>query len=138
MVVVFCMSTEIGSPTNSGQILERLLHWITPSISPAAFDRIHFLARKACHVTEYAVLAMLTLRALRILRPAPAARWSWSLAFVALGVSAAYGATDEIHQVFVASRGPSVHDVLIDSAGAALGLLLAFLWWRRREEEVEA
>ena len=37
---------------------------------------------------------------------------------------------DEYHQSLVEGRGPSVKDVLIDSAGAGLGILLvqAFCW----------
>ena len=35
-----------------------------------------------------------------------------------------YAASDELHQVFVAGRGAHVSDVMIDSAGSALGILL--------------
>ncbi len=136
MTFVFCMSTDVASSAHTGRILETILHWIDPTISSRAFERVHFVVRKMGHITEYAVLALLTLRALRILRPAPGARWSWPLAFLALGMSAAYGATDEFHQMFVPSRGPSVHDVLIDACGAAVGLTLAFLY-RRRAAQLE-
>ena len=130
MVVVFTMSTEVGSSEHSGRMLYSVLRFIDPHMSFATMERVHFLARKMGHVTEYAVLAVLTLRALRVLGDVPVARWSWPIAFVALGMSAAYGATDEIHQLFVPTRGPSVHDVVIDSCGAAVGLALAF-WWKR-------
>ncbi|MDQ6796262.1 MAG: VanZ family protein [Chloroflexota bacterium] len=43
----------------------------------------------------------------------------------------AYGATDELHQVFVHGRGPSPVDVLIDGLGAALGLAV-YAWLARR------
>lgn len=129
MVFVFCMSTQLGSSANTGAILEPILRWFDPKISSAAIEHIHFLVRKTAHVTEYAILALLVLRALRILRELPANRWSWSLAAVALAISAAYATTDEIHQIFVPTRGPSVHDVLIDSVGATVGLTIAF--WRR-------
>src|SRR5213595_117218 len=70
--------------------------------------------RKGAHVTEYAVLGALLLRALG--RDAPA--------FLA-GV--AYAATDELHQHFVAGRHASPIDVGIDAVGVALGVLA----WRR-------
>lgn len=130
MGVVFCFSTDFGSADHTSRILIPLLRWLDPSITADAIERVHLVVRKAGHVTEYAVLALLILRALRILRPQPVARWSWGLALAALAASAAYGATDEIHQLFVASRGPSIVDVGIDSCGAALGLLLAFVWSR--------
>ena len=42
---------------------------------------------------------------------------------MALGITAAYAATDEFHQLFVPGRAGRVTDVLIDSAGAFLALL---------------
>jgi len=128
MLFVFCMSTELGSSDNTGRILLPILRWFDPGITLATVEHVHFLVRKAAHVTEYAVLALLVLRALRILKDIPAGRWSWSLASVALGIFAVYAATDEIHQMWVPTRGPSVHDVIIDSVGATVGLALAF--WR--------
>ena len=70
--------------------------------------------RKCAHVTEYAVLAFLLIRALG--REAPA---------LALGV--AYAASDEFHQSFVRGRHASPIDVAIDSVGLLVGLLA----WRR-------
>jgi VanZ family protein len=72
------------------------------------------LLRKLAHVGEYAVLGALLLRALD--RPLPA---------VVLGV--AYAASDELHQHFVPGRRGSPVDVLIDTAGVAIGVLA----WRR-------
>jgi VanZ family protein len=67
--------------------------------------------RKAAHVTEYAILGALLVRALE--RELPA--------FLA-GV--AYAITDEIHQVFVTGRHGSPVDVVIDAGGIALGVLV--------------
>ena len=41
-------------------------------------------------------------------------------------MATSYASTDEIHQMFVAGRGPSVRDVLIDSIGAFFGVLVFF------------
>jgi VanZ family protein len=37
-----------------------------------------------------------------------------------------YAATDEIHQLFVPGRYGKFHDVLIDSAGVAVGILICY------------
>ena len=37
-----------------------------------------------------------------------------------------YASTDELHQIFVSGRGPSVRDVLIDSSGILLFLIIIF------------
>ena len=69
------------------------------------------LLRKSAHLTEYAILGALLLRAFR--RP------SLSLA---LGI--AYAASDELHQHFVRGRHGSPLDVLLDSVGVTVGVLL--------------
>ena len=69
------------------------------------------ILRKGAHMTEYAILGLLLLRALG--RELPA---------LALGIG--YAITDEIHQHFVGGRHASPVDVLIDTAGVAIGIFL--------------
>ncbi len=72
-------------------------------------------------MTEYAVLAVLLVRALG--REAPV---------LALGVL--YAASDELHQSFVRGRHASPIDVAIDTVGLLIGLLV----WRRRGDRLGA
>jgi len=65
--------------------------------------------RKGAHMTEYAILGALLLRAFGRETPAFAA-----------GV--AYAASDEVHQHFVRGRHASPVDVLIDAVGVAVGI----------------
>ena len=78
--------------------------------------RIEFPVRKAAHMTEYAILALLLLGTItkdRITR-------KQLLAVICL--VAAYAATDEYHQLFVPGRSGQVRDVVIDTVGGTLGL----------------
>ena len=52
---------------------------------------------------------------------------------LALALAALYAASDEIHQTFVPSRQGSVWDVLLDTAGAAFGLLCLWTIGRLRK-----
>jgi len=54
-------------------------------------------------------------------------------AAIALACSAGYAITDEIHQAFVPGRQAQATDVLIDTLGAAIGLLLLWTFGRRRK-----
>ena len=67
--------------------------------------------RKGAHVTEYAILGLLLLRAVG--RELPA---------FLIGV--AYAITDVVHQHFVQGRHAAPVDVAIDSAGILLGIVL--------------
>jgi VanZ family protein len=67
--------------------------------------------RKTAHAAEFAVLGLLLARALG--RELPA---------LVLGI--AYAVTDEVHQALVPGRLGSVWDVLLDSVGVAVGILL--------------
>lgn len=70
---------------------------------------------KVGHFVVYLVLGALLATA--------AGRSGWPLwAAVVLGV--AYGATDEVHQMFVPGRSPSVQDWLADAAGVCAGVYL--------------
>jgi VanZ family protein len=71
--------------------------------------------RKLAHMTEYAILGALLLRAIG--RPLPA---------FAIGVL--YAASDEVHQHFVSGRHASPLDVAIDAAGIAVGLAACRRW----------
>lgn len=82
-------------------------------------NRIDYPVRKAAHMTEYAVLAVLAVLCMRGYRD-----WSKGMFLCAQIFAAVYAATDEIHQLYSFERGASVGDVLIDTIGAAVGLLL--------------
>ena len=128
MGVIFFVSTEFGSSENTSQILEPLLRWVNPEISGESVNQIHFLIRKGGHLSEYAILAWLALRALRSSLRLPPGVWSWKAAGLALLIAATYAATDEFHQSFVPQRTASPIDVMIDTTGAIIALLLAFGW----------
>ena len=43
-----------------------------------------------------------------------------------------YAASDELHQLFVPGRSGEIKDVLLDSLGVLLGVLLLGLLWKAR------
>jgi VanZ family protein len=68
-----------------------------------------FVLRKCAHMTEYAILAVLLVRA--------TGSYAWAFA-----LAVAYAATDEVHQLFVRGRHGSALDVAVDAVGAVIGL----------------
>jgi VanZ family protein len=83
--------------------------------------------RKAAHLTEYAILWLLTRRAADGTWPgvSRARTWPAALAFCLL-----YAASDEWHQTFIPSRAGRWSDVVIDSIGACLAYV-SWVFFRR-------
>jgi VanZ family protein len=126
MSVIFCASTSAGSFNHSSRILAPLLRWLYPGIADATVNDLVFAARKMAHLTEYGLFAILLWRAIRQHTAKDTRPWRWREAGWAVLIVACYAATDEFHQTFVPGRGPAVHDVLLDTLGGALGLVV--LW----------
>ena len=118
--LIFIGSSSALSGTNTSVVLRPVL-WLFPHASEATLALIHFLIRKAGHLTEYAILALLAARAFRTsTRELLRTRWFWvSLLFVV-----AYSLSDEFHQSFVPSRTASIYDSMIDSVGGFVALVL--------------
>ena len=83
-----------------------------PSLTAHAWD-------KALHVAEYAGLAALLARSLR----GEGMARGWSIVG-ALLIASVYGASDELHQLFVPGRDSSVLDWTADTIGALIGSTL--------------
>jgi VanZ family protein len=119
------MSSSAVSAQNTGGVLEPLLAWL--GLGPAAIDLLHFLARKAAHVTEYGILALLWRRAFILGGPARPLVAS----VLALAISMTCAVVDETRQSFVATRTGSAADVGLDAFGALAAIAAAQVgWWR--------
>ncbi len=127
-VAIFFASTDSFSAEHTGTVLR----WIVDHLggmTPAHFELLHFYVRKAAHVTEYAIFSILLYRGLQGDRRG----WSWKFAAIAVAVCLIYAATDEFHQEFVPSRGPSPKDVAIDTTGALVAQLGFAAWVNARD-----
>ena len=114
MIVIFIGSSIGNVPRVGGKTTDGFVH-------------------RAAHVIEFAVLGVLTLRALSKNRPITKRDMIVTLISVAL-----YGASDEFHQRFTPGRSSEGLSVVFDVAGGALGAW-AWRWWvstgRRRIRE---
>jgi VanZ family protein len=123
---IFTASTDAFSSVHTAAFFEPLLRWLHPPLTVEQFDFLHNLIRKAAHLAEYFIFFLLLLRGIRGARSG----WRWTWALSAWFIAVAYSALDEIHQSFVASRTASARDSLIDSTGAFLAFIAAFLFYK--------
>ena len=87
-------------------------------ITVAEFFLWDFAAKKVAHLTEYAVLYALFLRA---------TEKNWVLSFV---MTMVYAASDEIHQSYVPGRTAAVYDLAFDFSGASIS---AYIIWKLKQ-----
>jgi len=129
MGVIFGMSTGTFSSEHTSRFIVPLLNFLFPWLSPQNVDLMHELIRKAVHAAEYFVLGLLLFHAFR---SDASQKWrpQWTI-YAVIGVML-YAVCDEFHQSFVDSRGASLADVAIDSAGGVLSQIMImfrrFLW----------
>ena len=138
MLLIFLFSAQDG--TESGELSEWLLEtpvgqWVMEVLPELTGEGDHLDIRKYGHMTEYALLAVCSCLFFRTLfrERIPKIGARSCLSFCAL-----YACTDEFHQLFVPGRGGRLTDVLIDCAGALMGILLiwlASLLERRQHEQ---
>lgn len=123
--VIFTLSTDSFSSAHTSTMISRLISWAIPSLRGDELDIVNYIARKSAHFTEYFVFYVCLFRAFRGDRKG----WRWTWAAAALAIAAGYACFDEIHQAFVASRGASPWDSLLDSFGAFVSAVIVRLWY---------
>lgn len=127
MIVIFSFSMQNGGESSgvSNQVIlfiEKITGIQLMQEQWISLNTIQFLIRKAAHMSEYALLAIL------LFMFAKESRFQNSFVF-ALLFSMFYACTDEFHQLFVSGRSGQWQDVLIDTSGAFLGLCAQKLWF---------
>lgn len=131
MCLIFSFSSQPANESSkvSGGLCHRLVCSVndtfhlqmTDEQAEQIAERIEYPVRKAAHMTEYAILGLLSFAFYRGFPSFQKRRYT-----SALLTSALYAATDEFHQYFIPGRSAQFTDVCIDTAGAALGLLLLY------------
>lgn len=119
--------TKVLDATNEAGITDS--HPDEAKLAKAA-DLLNKPLRKAAHATVYFVLALILLAVGRIIF---GSKQYLLTCFIALLFCFVFAMTDEYHQTFVDGRTGQFSDVLIDTAGACVGILLFSsyyaVWW---------
>lgn len=138
LIMIFGFSSRDGdlSGEDSGRVGRLVGEWFVPGFDKwseakqnAFIDKVDFPIRKTAHATEYAILGALILGATY-----EAGRNKRYTLGIPWAFGTIYAATDEFHQLFVPGRSGQVRDVLIDSCGVFIGVLIAIWIVSRREK----
>ena len=121
MLLIFFMSNQPADISNKQSDLAiNLFSIIGIDLNNHLGEIASFVVRKAAHFTEYFILGVLS--TVTVLHMTWKRRW-----VCGLGFCVAIACLDECLQLFVSGRSGKVIDVLIDGAGALVGLLIVYL-----------
>lgn len=125
MSFIFYMSHQEGavSSNSSLAVTNSFLHFFPiPTVYTYMLETI---IRKSAHVVAFAILTFLIFQSLRPYTK-KVYRYSFLLSFL-------YACTDEIHQYFIPGRSALVTDVLIDSIGIIIALLILYYFYKKKD-----
>ena len=123
MLVIFLFSSQ----PHSGEATKSIIENIIPNIKTnSLLDMINFIVRKSAHVTEYFILALLTISLLKEYTKKERTILLSSIIFCFI-----YAMTDEYHQSFVPGRSSLFRDVLIDTSGGILAIILNYIYMHK-------
>lgn len=129
MTLIFYFSHQPVTISNdlSTGVTERIIETveIVAPMEDVNVDRINHIVRKNAHFFIYCFLGIFVLNALK-----KSGVNGYRNVGIALFFCMTYAVSDEVHQLFVTGRGAQVKDVLIDSTGAALGIILSSITGR--------
>lgn len=115
MYIAFCFSSETAAESEqvSQGVLDIIIEHLGNVIS-------HHMLRKIAHFSEYAALGFCMGGAIYF-------TFNKNKFYISLIPCVIYAASDEIHQLFVPERSCEFLDVIIDSCGSSLGILIFML-----------
>ena len=113
----------------TSRIIGPILRFLFPTASAETLGLYHFYIRKLAHLTEYAILAFLAIRAIAATSHLFLQKHRIVLT---LCVVLSIASIDEINQSFEASRTGAFADVILDLAGGCLMIFALFLLGRPR------
>lgn len=117
LLVIFIFSSQ----ANSGDITHNIIGEVV-NTNYTITTTLNFLIRKLAHLTEYFILALLTISLLKEYTKKQKIIIITTIIFCFL-----YALTDEYHQSLVPGRSALFTDVLIDTTGSLIATIVYYL-----------
>lgn len=117
---------------NSGEETKTILETSLPFISNInIISVLNFIIRKLAHLTEYFILTLLAVSLLKEYTTSERKIIIISLVFCFL-----YACTDEYHQSLIPGRTSAFRDVLIDTSGGLIYILIYYLKNKKSQKKI--
>ena len=128
-VTIFCFSHQVADDSNnqSSRVVEMISNIIPiirnmqePDKTILKEEILTPIVRKTAHFSIYAMLGLLTMNFVLTIEN----KKMYKNIMMALLFCFIYAITDEFHQRFIPGRSGEIRDVLIDTSGALVGILI--------------
>ena len=130
LICSFSSQTGTSSSSLSTKVLTRIAITIDKDMTDEEIDefvdKYSFIIRKVAHLTIYFILGILAYINLREYMKVTPALVIYSIIFCLV-----YASTDEIHQLLVNGRSGNIYDVILDTCGSTLAILISYYSRRR-------
>ena len=127
ILIIFSNQQSSDSANTSGRFIEIVMKIFNKNISDEQIQALQLPIRKLAHFTIYAIGGLLVALLINQYKISTLRKVIYSQTFMTL-----YAITDEVHQYFIPGRVGIITDVLIDSAGAFLSILVVMLILKNR------
>ena len=122
MALIFYLSHQPANKSNglskgATELIVETVEKIAPNIEINR-KRFNHLLRKNAHFFSYLLLGVLVTKGLRHFGVI-----GYKAMGLAILICVLFAISDEIHQLYVPGRGGQIKDIIIDSAGAFVGIL---------------
>lgn len=130
MIIIFIFSSKTAVESNGSstfiasfvlQAKEQLFGVCEPREREVLLEVINFIVRKAAHMAEYALLAILLSIHFYTINVRKLKYFMYNI-----GICVLYAMSDEFHQLFVEGRSGQLSDVFIDTIGIIIGTLIFY------------
>lgn len=129
-IMIFNFSSEDSD--KSGSTSQKITNEITKNIKTIqklnkaektkTLDRIESIIRKIAHFSLYTLVGLLLMAICSTYNINEKLK-----VIISLSIGIIYAISDEIHQMFIAGRSGEITDVIIDTLGVALGIIIIML-----------
>ena len=137
MCLIFYFSNQpsYDSDKASNGVIDKLIN-IVEKVSNYEFNEeelniinknLVFPVRKSAHFTIYLILGILFYNLIRLYM-----NNNFKILIISILMCVIYACSDEIHQLFVFGRSGEIRDVLIDSIGSLIGILIIYTFYKRK------
>ncbi len=113
MIIIFIMSSFNGN--DSSMQSNFIVNIISNIFNIKNIELLSLIVRKLAHFSEYFILGILICRYINDINKLPS---------LTLLIGSIYALSDEIHQIYVPGRSFAIRDILIDTLGIILSIII--------------